>query len=155
MERPGATTVQGRPFALAGPELKPGDKAPDFHVVDSANKPVSLAETGGRVRIFSVLPSLDTPVCDAQTRRFNIEAEGLPEVDIFTVSMDLPFAQRRWCQQFAVDRVDAPILRIRRCDRLVDRNWQETAASSLCHHRFGRLCGSDAGACEGVRSRAE
>jgi len=105
MERPGAITVQGRPFALAGPELKPGDPAPDFQVVDSANKPVSLAETGNKVRIFSVVPSLDTPVCDAQTRRFNIEAAGLPHVDIYTVSMDLPFAQRRWCQQFAVDRV--------------------------------------------------
>lgn len=105
MERPGAITVQGRPFTLVGPELKPGDAAPEFAVVDSANKPVKLEDTRGRVRIFSVVPSLDTPVCDAQTRRFNIESEKLPDVDIYNVSMDLPFAQKRWCGQFAVDRV--------------------------------------------------
>lgn len=105
MERPAATTVQGRPFSLAGPELKPGDAAPDFTLVDSANKPVTLADTGSRVRIFSVVPSLDTPVCDAQTRRFNIESTKLPDVDIYNISMDLPFAQKRWCTQFAVDRV--------------------------------------------------
>jgi thioredoxin-dependent peroxiredoxin len=105
MERPGAVTVEGRPFTLVGPECKPGDKAPDFHVVDSANKPFSLADTGARVRIFSVIPSLDTPVCDAQTRRFNQEADQLADVEIYTVSMDLPFAQRRWCRDFAVDRV--------------------------------------------------
>lgn len=105
MERPGATTVQGKPFALVGPELKPGDTAPDFHLVDSSNKPVKLEDTAGRVRIFSVVPSLDTPICDAQTRRFNIESEKLPGVDVYNVSMDLPFAQKRWCGQFAVDRV--------------------------------------------------
>ncbi|HWQ54935.1 MAG TPA: thiol peroxidase [Bryobacteraceae bacterium] len=105
MERPGAITVQGRPFALVGPELKPGDTAPDFHLVDSSNKPVKLEDTEGRVRIFSVVPSLDTPICDAQTRRFNIESEKLPGVDVYNVSMDLPFAQKRWCGQFAVDRV--------------------------------------------------
>jgi thiol peroxidase len=105
MERPGAITVEGRPFAVVGPELKPGDKAPAFAVVDSANKPVAFESTSGKVRIFSVLPSLDTPVCDAQTRRFNLEAAKMPEVEIFTVSMDLPFAQRRWCRDFAVDKV--------------------------------------------------
>jgi thioredoxin-dependent peroxiredoxin len=105
MERPEAITVQGRPFTLLGPELKPGDAAPEFAVVDSSNKPVKLEDTKGRVRIFSVVPSLDTPVCDAQTRRFNIESEKLPDVDIYNVSMDLPFAQKRWCGQFAVDRV--------------------------------------------------
>jgi thiol peroxidase len=105
MERPGAITVEGRPFTVVGPELKPGDKAPDFAVVDSANKPVAFAATSGKVRIFSVVPSLDTPVCDAQTRRFNLEAAKMPQVEIFTVSMDLPFAQRRWCRDFAVDKV--------------------------------------------------
>ena len=105
MERPGAVTVDGKPFTLVGPEWKPGDKAPDFSVVDAANKPVCLADTGARVRIFSVIPSLDTPVCDAQTRRFNQEADKLVDVEIYTVSMDLPFAQRRWCRDFAVDRV--------------------------------------------------
>lgn len=105
MERPGAITIQGRPFTLVGPELKPGDPAPDFHVVDSANKPKTLQDTGNRVRIFSVVPSLDTPVCDAQTRRFDIEAARLADVEVYTVSMDLPFAQKRWCVTFAVDHV--------------------------------------------------
>jgi len=105
MERPGATTLRGDPKTLIGPELKPGDPAPDFDVVDSNLKPVSLTGTGSHVRIFSVIPSLDTPVCDAQTKRFNEEAAKLPNVDIFTVSMDLPFAQKRWCGAFGVDKV--------------------------------------------------
>ncbi|HUO31486.1 MAG TPA: thiol peroxidase [Bryobacteraceae bacterium] len=105
MERPGATTLRGDPKTLIGPELKPGDPAPDFSVVDSSLKPVNLAGTGTQVRIFSIVPSLDTPVCDAQTKRFNEEAAKLPHVDIFTVSMDLPFAQKRWCGAFGVDKV--------------------------------------------------
>lgn len=105
MERPGATTMRGNPLTLAGPELKPGDKAPDFHLVDNSLKPVNLADTGHNVRIISVVPSLDTPVCDAQTKRFNEEAARLPAVDIITVSMDLPFAQKRWCGAFGIDNV--------------------------------------------------
>ncbi|MBV8729937.1 MAG: thiol peroxidase [Acidobacteriia bacterium] len=105
MERPGATTMRGNPLTLIGPELKPGDNAPDFSVVDSNLKPVTLKDTGGQVRIISVVPSLDTPVCDAQTKRFNEEAAKLPGVDILTVSMDLPFAQKRWCGAFGVDKV--------------------------------------------------
>jgi len=105
VERPGATTLRGNPFTLVGPELKPGDPAPDFTLVDNALKPVTLADTGNHVRIISVIPSLDTPVCDAQTKRFNEEAAKLPEVDILTVSMDLPFAQKRWCGAFGVDNV--------------------------------------------------
>jgi thiol peroxidase len=104
-ERAGATTLRGNPMTLLGPELKPGDKAPDFDVVNDSLKPVSLDTTGHNVRIFSVVPSLDTPVCDAQTKRFNEEAAKLPNVDIYTVSMDLPFAQKRWCGAFAVDKV--------------------------------------------------
>jgi len=92
-------------MTLIGPELKPGDKAPDFSVVDGTLKPVTLSDTGSSVRIFSVVPSLDTPVCDAQTKRFNEEAASLPGVEIFTVSMDLPFAQKRWCGAFGVDKV--------------------------------------------------
>jgi thiol peroxidase len=95
----------GRPFSLAGPELKVGDPAPDFEVMDSSLKAVKLADTGAGVRIFSVLPSLDTPVCDAQTKRFEDEAAGLPDVSIFTVSTDLPFAQKRWCGTFGISRV--------------------------------------------------
>src|SRR5215467_7935842 len=105
MERPGATTMRGNPLTLIGPELKPGDAAPEFNVVDSSLKPVTLQDTGDHVRIISVVPSLDTPVCDAQTKRFNEEAAKLPDVDILTVSMDLPFAQKRWCGAFGVDKV--------------------------------------------------
>ena len=105
MERAGGTTLRGQPFTLVGPELKPGDSAPEFTALDSALKPVHLADTGGRARIFSVVPSLDTPVCDAQTKRLNEEAAKLPDVDIYTVSMDLPFAQKRFCNSFALDNV--------------------------------------------------
>jgi thiol peroxidase len=105
MERAGATTLKGNPLTLIGPELKAGDAAPDFHVVDNGLKPVSLKDTEGQVRIISVIPSLDTPVCDAQTKRFNEEAGKLPNVSIITVSMDLPFAQKRWCGAFGVDHV--------------------------------------------------
>jgi thiol peroxidase len=97
--------MRGNPLTLIGPELKTGDAAPDFNVVDSSLKPVTLKDTGSHVRIISVVPSLDTPVCDAQTKRFNEEAAKLPDVDILTVSMDLPFAQKRWCGAFGVDKV--------------------------------------------------
>jgi thiol peroxidase len=92
-------------MTVVGPELKPGDKAPDFQAVDDSLKPVNLAATGKGVRIFSVVPSLDTPVCDAQTKRFNEEAGKLPQVHIYTISMDLPFAQKRWCGAFGVDHI--------------------------------------------------
>jgi thiol peroxidase len=105
MERPGATTLRGNPLTVLGPALKPGDKAPDFKAVDDSLKDVNLAGTGDGVRIFSVVPSLDTPVCDAQTKRFNEEAGKLPNVKIYTISMDLPFAQKRWCGAFGVDHV--------------------------------------------------
>src|ERR1700720_4394883 len=105
MERSAATTLRGNPMTLVGPELKAGDKAPDFKAVDNGLKPVTLASTGDAVRIFSVVPSLDTPVCDAQTKRFNEESGKLPDVSIYTFSMDLPFAQKRWCGAFGVDHV--------------------------------------------------
>ena len=97
--------MKGKPLTLVGPELKPGDPAPEFSTVDNGLKPVTLNDTGKTVRIFSVVPSLDTPVCDAQTKRFNEEAASLPGVEIYTVSMDLPFAQKRWCGAFGVDKV--------------------------------------------------
>ena len=105
MERAGATTLKGKPLTLIGPQLKAGDPAPDFDVVDGTLSPVHLADTGQKTRVFSLVPSLDTPVCDAQTKRFNEEAAKLADVDIYTVSMDLPFAQKRWCGAFGVDRV--------------------------------------------------
>ena len=97
--------MRGNPLTLVGPELKAGDTAPDFSVLDSSLKPVHLADTAGKTRIFSVVPSLDTPVCDAQTKRFNEEAAKLGGVEIYTVSMDLPFAQKRFCNSFALDNV--------------------------------------------------
>src|SRR2546430_12774801 len=105
MERAGATTLKGNPLTLIGPELKPGDKAPNFTLTGDDLKPVSLKDPANQVRIISVVPSLDTPVCDAQTKRFNEEAAKLSGVDILTVSMDLPFAQKRWCGAFGVDKV--------------------------------------------------
>ena len=97
--------MKGAPLTLVGPELKVGDKAPDFSLMDRGLKGVTLKDTGNRVRIISVIPSLDTPVCDAQTKRFNEAAANLPGVDIISVSMDLPFAQKRWCTAFAVDNL--------------------------------------------------
>jgi thiol peroxidase len=100
------TVLMGKPVALAGRELKAGDKAPDFDVVDGKFQPVNLEKTGGGVRILSVVPSLDTPVCDAQTKRFEEEAAKLSEVKIFTISTDLPFAQKRWCGNFGISHVE-------------------------------------------------
>ena len=97
--------MRGKPMTLVGPELKVGDAAPDFNVVDLGLKPVTLKDTGSQVRIISVVPSLDTPVCDAQTKRFNDEVAKLPGVAVIAVSMDLPFAQKRWCGAFDVSKV--------------------------------------------------
>ena len=105
-ERSGIITFKGNPFTLLGPQLKVGDKAPDFAVVDNGLAPVSLASSAGRIRIISSVPSLDTPVCDTETRRFNQEAAGLPgDVVVLTVSLDLPFAQKRWCGAAGIDKV--------------------------------------------------
>jgi thiol peroxidase len=97
--------MRGNPLTLIGPELKVGDTAPDFTAVDGSLKDVTLRDTGNNVRIISVVPSLDTPVCDAQTKRFSEEMTKLSGVDVITVSMDLPFAQKRWCGAFGVDKV--------------------------------------------------
>lgn len=99
------TILSGKEVALAGHELKIGDQAPNFSVVDETLQAVDLAGTGSGTRIFSVVPSLDTPVCDAQTKRFEEEAEKLPNVKIYTISMDLPFAQKRWCGNFGITKV--------------------------------------------------
>ncbi|MCS6815974.1 MAG: thiol peroxidase [Blastocatellia bacterium] len=105
IERPGAVTLRGNPLTLVGPEIKVGDKAPDFTVLTTDLTPFQFSSTRGKVRIISSVPSLDTPVCDAQTRRFNEEAAKLPGVEILTISMDLPFAQKRWCGAAGIDRV--------------------------------------------------
>ena len=102
----GRTTIlNGNAFKLDGPELKVGDAAPNFNVTNSSLQSVDLGKTGPGIRIFSVVPSLDTPVCDAQTRRFEDEASSMPSVAIYTVSMDLPFAQTRWCGNYGVSKV--------------------------------------------------
>lgn len=105
-ERAGAATFLGNPLTVLGAELKPGDKAPEFTVLANDLSTVTLANTAGKIRLISVVPSLDTPVCDAQTRRFNQEAARLGDnVSILTISMDLPFAQKRWCGAAGIDRV--------------------------------------------------
>ncbi len=105
-ERSGIITFKGNPFTLLGPELKVGDKAPNFSVVDNSLAGVTLASSVGKIRVISAVPSLDTPVCDTETRRFNQEAAGLPgDVLVLTVSLDLPFAQKRWCGAAGIDKV--------------------------------------------------
>ena len=106
MERKGVITFQSGPLTLLGPEIKVGDKAPDFKLVDKDLKPVTLADSKGKTRLISVVPSIDTPVCDLQTKRFNQEVAKLPaHVVVLTVSMDLPFAQARWCGLTGVNNV--------------------------------------------------
>ena len=105
-ERKGVATFKGGPLTLIGPELKAGDKAPDFKLIDTGLKAVTLADSKGKTRLISVVPSIDTPVCDLQTKRFNQEAAKLPaNVAVLTVSMDLPFAQSRWCGVAGADKV--------------------------------------------------
>lgn len=105
-ERKGAVTMRGNPMTLAGSELKPGQKAPNFTAIGKDMKPVGLENFKGKVKIIASVPSLDTPVCDAETRRFNEEASKLPgDVQVLTVSMDLPFAAARWCGAAGVNNV--------------------------------------------------
>ena len=105
-ERSGAVTFKGNPLTLIGPELKAGQQAPEFHLTANDLSTVTLAASAGKTRLISVVPSLDTPVCDQQTRRFNQEAAKLPgDMTVLTVSMDLPFAQKRWCGAAGVDKV--------------------------------------------------
>lgn len=105
-ERTGVLTVGGNPVTLVGKEIKVGDKAPDFVGLDSDLSPVEFSSFKDKVCIISVVTSLDTSVCDIQTRRFNEEASKLGDnVAIVTISMDLPFAQARWCGAAGVDQV--------------------------------------------------
>jgi len=105
-ERKGAVTMRGNPMTLVGPELKAGQKPPAFTAVGKGLAPVTLDQFKGKVKIIAAIPSIDTPVCDAETRRFNEEASKLPgDVQILTISMDLPFAQARWCGAAGVDKV--------------------------------------------------
>ena len=104
-ERTGVVTFKGNPLTLIGSEVKVGSKAPDFQVIGQDLSPVTLGTFTGKPLLISVVPSLDTPVCGAQTKRFNQEAAKLPTVQVLTVSMDLPFAQKRWCGAAGADKV--------------------------------------------------
>ena len=97
-ERKNGTTLKGNPFTLIGAEVKAGQKAPDFTALAGDLSPVTLGSSKGKTRLILSVPSLDTPVCDAETRRFNEEAAKLPGVEVLVISMDLPFAQGRFCQ---------------------------------------------------------
>lgn len=105
-ERKGIITFKGTPMTLVGPEIKVGAKAPEFRVVDTSLTPRGLSDYAGKIKIVSAVPSLDTPVCDTETRRFNAEAANLvDEIIVLTISLDLPFAQKRWCGSAGIDRV--------------------------------------------------
>lgn len=106
MERKGVVAIHSNPLTLVGPELKVGDRAPDFTVIDGDLKEVRLGDFKGKIKIISVTPSLDTPVCDLQARRFNQEAAGFTDiVAVLNISMDLPFAIVRFCSSAGIDKV--------------------------------------------------
>lgn len=106
-QRAGAATFKGNPITLLGPELKKGDKAPNFTVNKNLVTEATLADYAGKIKLISVVPSLDTGVCDQQTRKFNEAAAELGDnVVILTISVDLPFAQARWCGAAGVDKVE-------------------------------------------------
>ena len=106
LERKGAATFKGNPLTLVGPELKKGDPAPNFQLLAGDLSAATLDTFKGKTRLISVVPSLDTPVCDLQTKRFNEEASRLPsDVVVLTVSADLPFAQSRWCGAAHADKI--------------------------------------------------
>lgn len=105
-ERKAAVTLRGNPLTLVGSEIKVGANAPDVELLDNELKPVKISAFKGKVVVVSAVPSLDTPTCDMETRRFNTEAAKLGDnVVILTISTDLPFAQKRWCGAAGVDRV--------------------------------------------------
>ncbi|MCK5124654.1 MAG: thiol peroxidase [candidate division Zixibacteria bacterium] len=106
MERADVIKMKGNTMTLLGNEVKVGDKAPDFTALDGTLSPVKMSSFAGKTIVLVSVPSLDTPVCDMETRRFNKEAAGLgDDVAIITLSMDLPFAQTRWCGSAGVDKV--------------------------------------------------
>lgn len=105
-ERNNIVTFKGNPATLLGPDIKVGDTAPEFRVVDNALQAVTLASNLGKVQLIAVVPSIDTPVCDTMTRKFNEKAAQLPEsVVVLTISVDLPFAQKRWCGNAGIEKV--------------------------------------------------
>jgi thiol peroxidase len=103
--RKGAVTLKGNPVDLAGPKLAAGAVAPDFTLQGSDLGDVTLAKSAGKTRIVATIPSLDTPVCHKETKLFNDKVKSLPNVQVLTVSMDLPFGQKRWCGAEGVENV--------------------------------------------------
>lgn len=105
-ERADVITFKGNPMTLVGQPVQQGDDAPEFTVVNNGLEPVTLASSAGKVRLITVVPSLDTPVCDSMTRAFNQKAAELPDnVVVYTISLDLPFAQSRWCGNAGIEKV--------------------------------------------------
>lgn len=105
-ERKGIVTLNGNPITLLGPSLGPGARAPAFTVVDGGFAPVSLADFAGKRKLINVVSSLDTSICELQTKRFHEEAAKLPEeVAVLTISMDLPFAQSRFCTTHGIQKI--------------------------------------------------
>lgn len=105
MERKNVITMKGNPLTLVGPELKAGDKAPSFTLTDKTMKPVTLADYAGKVKVISVTPSINTPVCDLQATWFNEDTAEMGDVYVLNVSMDLPFALSRYCAAKGFDKV--------------------------------------------------
>ena len=104
--RTGVVTLRGNPVTLLGPELKRGDRAPGFAVSDGSLQRIQLGDFAEKTKLISVVPSLDTPICELQTKRFHEEAAKLPaNVAVLTISMDLPFAQNRFCTTHGIDRI--------------------------------------------------
>lgn len=103
--RVGAITLKGMPTDLVGPELKVGDAAPDFVLQNNALGDVTLSSFAGKTLVIATVPSLDTPVCHAETKKFNEQAENLANTQVLVVSTDLPFGQKRWCGTEGVEHV--------------------------------------------------
>ncbi len=99
VERKGVVTLKGKPVTLVGPEIKAGNRAPDFRLLDSQMKEVTLAQSKGKVRLLSVVHSLETPICDEQTKIFEDTAGKHPKVVVYSISMDLPFTQGRYTKE--------------------------------------------------------
>lgn len=105
-KRPNAATFKGNPLALGGPQLKAGDPAPDFTCISQGLELVNLAKTGGKARLFNVVPSLNTPICSEQTKKFDEALGGLKDkATCYTFSLDLPFAQKQYCTDKAIANV--------------------------------------------------
>lgn len=104
-KRKGLVTMKGNPVTLLGKEIKVGDQAPDFTVIKTDSSPYTLKDAGDSIKIISVVPSLDTGTCELQTITFNEAAAELGDVVILTISVDLPFAQKRFCGAHGIDKV--------------------------------------------------